>query len=763
MYYGDYFADPTNYCGTVNGERFNQALPRDLVDGTSWNAFDGVSSDGTWTGPGVSDIDLDRNGVNDYTEHGSAWVKATWQTGQNAMRDSIRARYAVKFGNANAKLITYWSVDDSMCVTNTNGVGWEDMYVNAPFFFNNWVPIIQQWDTTGPLPRINYQTSDGSYDAGDFSGRQKDYFRFVRWGLCQALMHNAYFVASDETNHHWTNYYDEYDAPLGHPAGIAQQLSNGCWVRFFDNGVAIVNTTTSSQTVTSSDVSGLAGYAGPYYRFRGNQDTAWNNGSTFTSVTLTSTMATAHSDRQYVGDGIVLLRTPTTVVSDIIVDDAYSGTSPGSARASLTGFTWDADQSSPTTAAWYTSYNNGSDTNLTVSHYAAAGNGSSIAVFNAGINLSGSYKVYEWHGWKGVHQGDYKMATNVPCAIVHTVGTTTVAIDQSNNFGRWNLLGTFDFVKGQKNSATITNQANGYVVADAFKFEYVGPLSTVPGAAQPTSPPNGALEPIKLTLSWNMVPKAEAYDVQIATDPSLAHLVAIFSALPDTSCSASLLPQRSTYYWCVRTRNGVGIGSWSQTYNFIADPLLPSAPVVLLQSDGTYIDGNSAPFIWRSQPNADRYWYESSSDSVFSQSSVDSTLRDTTVTIGFNSKIPNVWWKVRAHGSSGWGPFSATRRLYLVSAAGGHPRSGSEIQLDQNYPNPFNPRTTIQFTLTQDEAVKLEVFDLLGRNVAVLVSGLQRAGLHKVEWDASGFPSSVYWIRLQSSAQFEVRKLILIK
>jgi hypothetical protein len=270
------------------------------------------------------------------------------------------------------------------------------------------------------------------------------------------------------------------------------------------------------------------------------------------------------------------------------------------------------------------------------------------------------------------------------------------------------------------------------------------------------------MEPIMLTLGWTRAPNAEAYDVQVATDPSFTLPVAVFSALPDTSCAVSLPSQMSTYYWCVRARNTLGVGPWSQTYKFIVNPLLPWAVVVLLQSDGADIKSDSTLFNWRSQPNADRYWFENSSDSLFSQSSIDSMLTDTTVTIRFNSKAPEVWWRVRAHGIAGWGPFSDSRRLYLLTPPVG-PSPPSDFRLDQNYPNPFNPRTTIQFTLARDEIVRLEVFDLLGRSMAVLISGLQRAGMQKIQWDASEFPSGFYFYRMQAGAQVEIRKFVLLK
>ena len=71
-------------------------------------------------------------------------------------------------------------------------------------------------------------------------------------------------------------------------------------------------------------------------------------------------------------------------------------------------------------------------------------------------------------------------------------------------------------------------------------------------------------------------------------------------------------------------------------------------------------------------------------------------------------------------------------------------------RLSQNYPNPFNPRTVISWQLAVSSDVDLSVYNLLGQKIATLVSGKQRAGFYKVEWDASDFAIGVYYYRLQA-------------
>ena len=85
------------------------------------------------------------------------------------------------------------------------------------------------------------------------------------------------------------------------------------------------------------------------------------------------------------------------------------------------------------------------------------------------------------------------------------------------------------------------------------------------------------------------------------------------------------------------------------------------------------------------------------------------------------------------------------------------------FSLESNYPNPFNPTTTIVFTLPEPERVKLTVFDLQGNPVATLVNGRTEAGRHSAIFDGTGFPSGVYFYRLQAGSFTETRQLVLLK
>lgn len=86
-----------------------------------------------------------------------------------------------------------------------------------------------------------------------------------------------------------------------------------------------------------------------------------------------------------------------------------------------------------------------------------------------------------------------------------------------------------------------------------------------------------------------------------------------------------------------------------------------------------------------------------------------------------------------------------------------------KFQLYQNYPNPFNPNTTIEFDLPKTSNVTLKIFNILGEEVATLVSDKLTAGSYTYEWDASNMASGVYLYKLEAEGFVQTKKMILMK
>jgi hypothetical protein len=86
-----------------------------------------------------------------------------------------------------------------------------------------------------------------------------------------------------------------------------------------------------------------------------------------------------------------------------------------------------------------------------------------------------------------------------------------------------------------------------------------------------------------------------------------------------------------------------------------------------------------------------------------------------------------------------------------------------EFVLMQNYPNPFNPATVIRYSLPVQSYVSLKVYDVLGREIATLVSEVLPAGTYEQRWNAAGVSSGVYFYRLKAGGFVETKKLVLLR
>ena len=89
--------------------------------------------------------------------------------------------------------------------------------------------------------------------------------------------------------------------------------------------------------------------------------------------------------------------------------------------------------------------------------------------------------------------------------------------------------------------------------------------------------------------------------------------------------------------------------------------------------------------------------------------------------------------------------------------------SSQMFSLEQNYPNPFNTSTNISFTLQSKSFVLLKIYDLLGQEVATLVSEYLSAGNHSKQWNALNIPSGVYFYLLETGSFIEMKKLVLLR
>ena len=85
------------------------------------------------------------------------------------------------------------------------------------------------------------------------------------------------------------------------------------------------------------------------------------------------------------------------------------------------------------------------------------------------------------------------------------------------------------------------------------------------------------------------------------------------------------------------------------------------------------------------------------------------------------------------------------------------------IGLSAAYPNPFNPSTSISLHMPMAGNVNVQVYDLSGRMISTLLSGVQEQGDYNLTWNASGQASGMYLVRAEVSGDVAVQKILLLK
>ncbi len=554
-----YLMDISEYCppsAEYGGKKYNEYIVESAIEQCDNPYYDGFFCQGVWEYPrGNNNIDLDRNGLNDWSEHGKDWIRSVWLEGIHKAASNLyqelksRGKYLIL--NSGRFHDFEWRNSNGLMLENA---GPEVLF---PFILDK----EKRWKDIAPEPHFLW------FDANEAAS--KNDFRNMRFLLTATLMGDGYFAYTDG-GHWYKRYYDEFDTDLGFPRSSAKRLSNNCYVRFFDKGVVIVNTSGSTQIVTDSDLRGFTEYDGPYYRFKGGQDPVFNDGSQFSEISLWGSPTSYGS----LGDGIILLKEPLTVVSEIIIDDNDAGTSPGSTEPTFIG-------------DWVREGMNGGDfyyvnvrgwMNLYKYAYSQSGDGQNKAVYEPTIGVSGNYEVFEWHGWIGETPEYIREAKNVPFTIYFSNGAkASGTIDQSINYGQWNSLGTYYFKKGDDNKIVINNKANGVVVADAFKFVYKSDeVDDIPPNA-PSSLSSINRTENSITLSWSQP--------LVASDGDIASAYQVFRdgtliATPVTNTYKDLdLSENSTYVYSVYAIDNVGNRSSTfvtGTFSTIPDTVPPA-------------------------------------------------------------------------------------------------------------------------------------------------------------------------------------------
>lgn len=256
---------------------------------------------------------------------------------------------------------------------------------------------------------------------------------------------------------------------------------------------------------------------------------------------------------------------------------------------------------------------------------------------------------------------------------------------------------------------------------------------------------------LPVTLSWNAVPGATSYVVQVSTVPDFSSFV-FGTMTPGTSVQATGLDDQTDYYWRVRAQNAAGESPNSATHRFTTAALpLPEAPVPV--SPEQFATGVTRPVTlsWQAALYATTYHVQVSPVSSFaSQVANIPGLADLSVAITGLSAETDYFWRVRGANTTGPGAWSVPYRFTTEPE--------TSLRFGQVRINSAGASgNTLTFALEKPERVVVRLRDLRGRTLAPVIDEIRPAGRHVIELPASDGALRVLEFRL--GAQVHTRLL----
>ena len=291
-----------------------------------------------------------------------------------------------------------------------------------------------------------------------------------------------------------------------------------------------------------------------------------------------------------------------------------------------------------------------------------------------------------------------------------------------------------------------------------------------PSAPALTTPlTNSFLNTLSPLLDWDSVTNANSFRIRISPDSTFATNLVDTSGLNVSKYQVPTgrLQVGVRYYWRVNASNSCQTGSWSPIWNFLCYNI-PTAPVLVAPLNNAVI-GDLMPLMdWDSVTSANSFRIIITADSTFTTSVIDTSGLNVSRYRIPSGKIQNgikYFWKVCAANAYATGPWSQIWNFHTMLTNAGI--NGNEIpkvfKLYDNYPNPFNPVTKIKFDIPVNTYVKMKIYDMVGREIAVLINEDLKAGSYEVNWNAADYSSGIYFYKIETHSFTSVKRMVLIK
>ena len=270
-----------------------------------------------------------------------------------------------------------------------------------------------------------------------------------------------------------------------------------------------------------------------------------------------------------------------------------------------------------------------------------------------------------------------------------------------------------------------------------------------------------------IALKWNYPNLASSYRLQISKIASFDSLIIYdLSSLTDTTKVITGLDGQTTYYWRVSSTNAGGTSNYSSVFNFTTG--FPTTPLLAYPLNNTGNIPLDTILYWSPSATANSYDFILAKGADFNPSTIVANvvgINDTNYSVTGLQANTFHFWKVRANNSFGTSNWSEVWRFKTFNPLGINDEelNPTEYVLEQNYPNPFNPSTNIRFKIPESGFTTLKIYNLLGQEVAVILSESLVAGTYDFNFDGAELSSGIYLYRLRVNDFSASKKMIFIK
>ena len=270
-------------------------------------------------------------------------------------------------------------------------------------------------------------------------------------------------------------------------------------------------------------------------------------------------------------------------------------------------------------------------------------------------------------------------------------------------------------------------------------------------------------------FEWQEVPYSY-YHFQLATDKSFdeADILVDKNNIIMNSYSLNFyLKNGVTYYWRVRAENTAGISDYSEYYTFTTARSLPNQPILEYPPNGSNKIPLNVTLQWDEVENTDYYTLNVATDNQFNNIIID---KDSIYSNSYKvntllDKVKMYLWRVKANNISGSGDWSDFR-MFITGTELGVNENNSINKYFKIIPNPFSEKTSINFELSKQSKIKIDLYDILGNEIMNIYKGNLQKGVYSFTLKSSDFQiyksAGVFLLKLQIDNKVFLRKITYI-